>query len=504
MNDPAGPAFSAGMATPELRCHPAAPPDLRVLPSVDAVLQHESIRKLCDTAGRVRVTGWVRQVVEILREDLGESSRMANRDELIDDAVRLVGQRAADASRQRLNRVINATGVILHTNLGRAPLAEAALDAVYLASRYTNLELDLDTGRRGARGGAIERLWRELTGAEAALVVNNCAAATFLTLQTVTIAATRTLEASGSPGGREVLISRGQLIEIGGSYRLPDVFAASGAILREVGTTNRTRLADYAAAITDATAAILRAHHSNYRIVGFTEDVPIAPLAELAHERGLIAIDDVGSGCLYDLSPYGLSGEPMVGESLRVGADLVLFSGDKLLGGPQCGVILGKRQWIERLGANPLARALRVDKLTLAALQATLEIHLAGNAFNDIPVLRMLAEPADQVRARADRLLSTVGSAAAALRPDVASTQATIGGGSLPGQTLASWALRLHTTAPDRLAHALRAGTPAVLPRLDDGAVLLDLRTVLPDEEQLLTHRLQTLSSDFRSPTCAP
>ena len=485
MNDPAGPAFAPGTSTSELRRHPAVPPDLRVLPSVDAVLQHDSIRKLCDAAGRARVTGWVRHVVEVLREDLVASSRMAIRDELIDEAVRLVSERAGDESRQRLSRVINATGVILHTNLGRAPLAEAALDAVYLASRYTNLELDLDSGRRGARGGPIERLWRELTGAEAALVVNNCAAATFLTLQTVV--ASR----------REVIISRGQLIEIGGSYRLPDVFTASGAILREVGTTNRTRLADYAAAIADQTAAILRAHHSNYGIVGFTEDVPIAPLAELAHERGLVAIDDLGSGCLYDLAPYGLSGEPVVGESLRAGADLVLFSGDKLLGGPQCGVILGKRQWIERLRANPLARALRVDKLTLAALQATLEIHLAGNAFSDIPVLRMLAEPADYVRARCDRLLAAVGSAAAARRPDVAPTQATIGGGSLPGQTLPSWALRLHTTAPDRLAHALRTGTPAVLPRIDDGAVLLDLRTVLPDEEQLLAHRLHSLTSEL-------
>jgi L-seryl-tRNA(Ser) seleniumtransferase len=494
MNEPASPAFAPGASTSELRCHPAVQPDLRVLPSVDAVVQHELIRKLCDTAGRARVTGWVRLIVERMREDLVASSRAAQRDELIDEAVRLIGQRAADESRQRLGRVINASGVILHTNLGRAPLAEAALDAVYLASRYTNLELNLDSGRRGARGGVIEGLWRELTGAEAALVVNNCAAATFLTLQTVTSAATR----------REIVISRGQLIEIGGSYRLPDVFTASGAVLREVGTTNRTRLTDYAAAITDQTAAILRAHHSNYRIVGFTEDVPIAPLAELAHERGIVAIDDLGSGCLYDLSPYGLSGEPVVGESLRAGADLVLFSGDKLLGGPQCGVILGKRPWIERLRDNPLARALRVDKLTLAALQATLEIHLAGNAFSDIPVLRMLAEPADQVRTRADQLLAAVGSAAAALRPDVAPTQATIGGGSLPGQTLPSWALRLHTGAPDRLAHALRTGVPAVLPRIDDGALLIDLRTVLPDEEQHLTHRLQTLSSDSHSPSRAP
>jgi L-seryl-tRNA(Ser) seleniumtransferase len=495
---------------------------------VDAVLQHHAVKSLCDVMGRSRVGTWARKELDDVRTRLAAPSISdpngcgvtagaafaTGRDAILDEVIRRLTHRADDESRRRLSHVINGSGVILHTNLGRAPLAAAALDAVDAAARYTNLELDLVAGRRGQRGTPVEQLWRELTGAEAALIVNNCAAATFLTLNTIAGPAGRTSESAdlvameNSAGlevrptptsGREVILSRGQLIEIGGSYRLHDVFAASGALLREVGTTNRTRLADYESAINASTVALLRVHASNYRISGFTESVPITALADLAHAHGLVAIDDLGSGCLYDLAPYGLTGEPVVVDSLAAGADLVLFSGDKLLGGPQCGVILGRREMIDRLRTNPLARALRVDKLTLAALQATLEIHLAGTAFTDIPALRMLAESPEAVRTRAARLASSIAGTPerpAAHHWDVVGTDATIGGGSLPGQTLPSYALRLVTGSPDELAARLRTGRPAILPRIEDCAVLIDVRTVLPDEEPQMIQRLQTLFAD--------
>jgi L-seryl-tRNA(Ser) seleniumtransferase len=396
--------------------------------------------------------------------------------------VHRLAQRASGAAAQRLQRVINATGVVIHTNLGRAPLAAAAIEAITAAAACANVEVDLMTGHRGKRGAAVEQLCCEITGAEAALVVNNCAAATLLTLQTLA-------------AGRRVIISRGQLIEIGGSFRLPDVFRQAGVELAEVGTTNRTRLSDYADAIGPDTAALLRVHPSNYRVTGFCQSVGITELVELGQSRQLPVIDDVGSGCLYDLSGYGLPDEPIVGQSVQAGASLVLFSGDKLLGGPQCGIMVGCSELVGRLRSNPLARALRVDKLTLAALQGTLELHRAGRAFEEIPVLRQLSLPADVIRERAEKLLAALRSKPGS--PDVFSLQpvsSAPGGGSLPAQTLPSWAIATSSARADQIARQLRLGTPAVFARVQDGCTLIDLRTVLPDDEETLLVRLHEAS----------
>jgi L-seryl-tRNA(Ser) seleniumtransferase len=392
--------------------------------------------------------------------------------------VARLSEQIARAASERLQQVINATGIVIHTNLGRAPLAPAAIQAVTTAAACANLEVDLVTGRRGSRGTLVEQLCRDLTGAEAALVVNNCAAATLLTLQTLA-------------AGKRVIISRGQLIEIGGSFRLPDVFRQARVELDEVGTTNRTRLSDYDGAIGPETAALLRVHPSNYRVSGFCESVSIVDLIELGRQRQLPVIDDVGSGCLHDLAPYGLADEPVVGDSVRAGASLVLFSGDKLLGGPQCGIIVGKSELIARLKANPLTRALRVDKLTLAALQSTLEIHRAGNAFTEIPVLRQLSMPAHTVRTRAVELLGqlcqrSVSPGRFSLQP----VSSAPGGGTLPEQSLSSWAVAILSSSPDHIATQLRLGHPAVFARVQAGAVLIDLRTVLPDDLDALRDRI--------------
>jgi L-seryl-tRNA(Ser) seleniumtransferase len=400
------------------------------------------------------------------------------------DIVCRLFQAALGDTSHRLRRVINGTGVVVHTNLGRAPLAAAAIDAIAETASCSNLEVELPTGRRGRRGEAVESLCREITGAEAALIVNNCAAATLLTLKTLA-------------AGREVVISRGQLVEIGGSFRLPEVFHQAGASLHEVGTTNRTRIKDYETAIGPQTAALLRVHPSNYRITGFCESVSIAELAGLAHKHQLPAIDDVGSGCLYDLSRYGLAKEPIISDSMRAGADLVLFSGDKLLGGPQCGIVVGRAELVDRLRANPLARALRVDKITLAALQATLQIHRAGRAFEEIPVLCQLAQSADNIRHRAARLIDRLDTnTESSISVSLEAVKSAPGGGALAGQTLPSWAIAIRGAHPKKIAELLRLGTPAVYPRLSKACVLIDLRTVLQEDEEQLAGRLRELCAE--------
>jgi len=456
-------------------------PNLRLLPAVDRVLNLPQVVSVSAQHGRAVVTTWIRQVLSSLRNgQLNVLPQTAAALEAL--VVQRVGERAQCAASQRLRKVINGTGIVIHTNLGRAPLAAAAIEAMREAAECANVEVDLDSGLRGRRGAAVEALCQEVTGAEAAVVVNNCAAATLLTLQTLA-------------AGRRVIISRGQLIEIGGSFRLPDVFRQAGVELHEVGTTNRTRLADYAGAIGPETAALLRVHPSNYRISGFCESVGVVELAGLGKERKLPVIDDVGSGCLYDLAPYGLPDEPIVGNSVRAGADLVLFSGDKLLGGPQCGIIVGRAALVARLRANPLARALRVDKLTLAALQGTLEIHRAGRAFSEIPVLEQLALAADAIRARGERFLHQLqaksGSPGAFSLKEVASAS---GGGALPEITVPSWAVAIATSNPDDVAKQLRLGSPAVLARVKDGSTLIDLRTVLPRDEEALLQRVLSCS----------
>jgi L-seryl-tRNA(Ser) seleniumtransferase len=452
-------------------------PNLRLLPAVDRVLNLPEVVSVTAQHGRAVVTTWVRQVLNALRN--GQSSGLPHTAAALEVlVVQRLSERAKSVASQRIRKVINGTGIVIHTNLGRAPLAAAAIEAMHEAAECANVEVDLESGLRGRRGAAVEALCQEVTGAEAALVVNNCAAATLLTLQTL------------AAGGR-VIISRGQLIEIGGSFRLPDVFRQAGVELHEVGTTNRTRLKDYADAIGPQTAALLRVHPSNYRIVGFCESVGIAELADLGKEHKLPVIDDVGSGCLYDLTPYGFQGEPIVGDSLQTGADLVLFSGDKLLGGPQCGIIVGRAELVAKLRANSLARALRVDKLTLAALQGTLEIHRAGRAFSEIPVLQQLACLADGIRARADRLLQQLQAKSASA--DAFSVQAVAsasGGGALPEIAVPSWAVAVRAANPDDVSRQLRLGSPAVLSRVKDGSVLIDLRTVLPRDEEALLQRI--------------
>lgn len=450
-----------------------SPQQLRLLPAVERVLNLPAMVSLSAQYGRATVTEWVRQTLHDFR--CGAAGHLSSdAAELESRIVQMVTELADASTLQRLRKVINGTGVILHTNLGRAPLAQAAIEAMLEAAAATNLEVDLTTGRRGKRAAAVETLCREVTGAEAALVVNNCAAATLLTLQTIA-------------AGRRVIISRGQLIEIGGSFRLPDVFQQAGVTLHEVGTTNRTRLADYAQAIGPETAALLRVHPSNYLISGFCESVAIGELAALGKKHQLPAIDDVGSGCLYDLSGYGLPDEPIVRESLQAGADLVLFSGDKLLGGPQCGVIVGHADLVARLRSNPLARALRVDKVTLAALQATLELHRAGRAFTDIPVLRQLSYSADELHARGTHLLAQLQAASSEReRFSLQPVMSTPGGGTLPEQTLRSWALAVMSRNAGEFSQRLRLGTPAVFGRVQEGLTLVDLRTVNPDDDAAL------------------
>ena len=453
------------------------PPNLRLLPKVDRVLDSPDLARLSEQHGRVTVRSWVRDVLEALRN--GQASEIPAIAEAAEALViKRVSERAARFFAERLRKVINGTGIVLHTNLGRAPLAAAAIAAIQEAAEGVNVEIDLESGLRGRRGAAVETLCQELTGAEAALVVNNCAAATLLTLQTLA-------------GGRQVVISRGQLIEIGGSFRLPDVFRQAGVELCEVGTTNRTRLDDYAQAIGPQTAALLRVHPSNYRMSGFCESVSIHELVKLGAERSVAVVDDVGSGCLYDLSSYGLNDEPMVRDSVGAGADLVLFSGDKLLGGPQCGIIVGRADLIARLRANPLVRAIRVDKLTLAALQATLEIHRAGRAFSEIPVLAQLALSADGIRPRGERLLERLQNQSAT--PAAFSLEAVAsasGGGALPEMKLPSWAIAISSASPADIAKQLRLGAPAVLAYVKEGRTLIDLRTVQPKDDDALLQRL--------------
>jgi L-seryl-tRNA(Ser) seleniumtransferase len=369
-------------------------------------------------------------------------------------------ERATARLRPSLRRVVNATGVIVHTNLGRAPLSDEARIAVLRAATgYANLELDLREGRRGSRHEHVDALLRELTGAEGAMVVNNCAAAVLL--------ATAALAGDG----REVVVSRGQLIEIGGSFRIPDVVAQSGAVLREVGTTNRTRLRDYAAVLGESTGAILRAHPSNFRAVGFVEDVSIEALCGL----GVLVIDDVGSGVLADDLPR-LADEPAVRRSVRAGAALVCFSGDKLLGGPQAGVLVGTADAIAAAKRHPLARALRIDKLSLAALAATLALYRdPERARREIPVLAMLEADPAVLQTRAERLASAIGG-------EVVQSVAKVGGGALPLLELEGPAVALHSGSPDATAARLRAGDPPVLARIQDGRVLLDPRTMADEE----------------------
>lgn len=449
--------------------------ELRKLPSVDKLLQHPDLAVHVKGEGREFVLEAIRAILEALRGEIVAGSPYPGEAEVIQ---RITAQLAL-ATRPSLRPVINATGVILHTNLGRAPLSEETLQAMQrVGSSYSNLEFDLEAGHRGSRYFHAESLLCRLTGAEAALLVNNNAGAVLLVL-------------SALAKGREVILSRGQLVEIGGGFRIPEVMAQSGAILVEVGTTNRTYVEDYAAAINERTAALMRVHSSNFRILGFTHQPSLMEMAQLARERGLLLLDDLGSGCLIDTQPFGLAHEPLVQESVAQGADVVTFSGDKLLGGPQAGIIVGKAELIERLRRHPLIRALRVDKTTIAGVQANLLHYLRGEALNKIPIWRMIAAPQEEITGRARALLEALGPAGT--RCELVPGRSMIGGGSLPEESLPTTLIALPQEDATSLAAMLRRGEPPVVARIQDERVVLDLRTVLPEEEQALACRLREL-----------
>jgi L-seryl-tRNA(Ser) seleniumtransferase len=449
----------------------------RSLPGVDRLLHEPAIQILVAEYSRPVVVDEVRATLSEARADIDEASPPAEMPALI---ARL-GERLR-AREPSLRRVINATGVIIHTNLGRAPLSADAVAAMAATTGgYSNLEFDLDTGERGSRHSHLDGILRAVTGAEAAIAVNNNAAALFLTLAALA-------------AGREVIVSRGQAVEIGGGFRIPDVMRQSGCRLVEVGTTNRTYLRDYADAITSETALLLRVHTSNFRVVGFTAAVEAADLAELGRQHGLPVLDDIGSGALLDTTPFGLAHEPTVGESIAAGIDVVCFSGDKLLGGPQAGIIAGRADIVERVRRHPIARAVRIDKGTLAALVATLRHYQRAEALARVPVWQMIAAPVDEIERRAEAWAERLRDNG--VESAVVATESTIGGGSLPGETLPTRALALRVAAPNAFATRLRRATTAVVARIERGAVLFDPRTVFPDQDQPLLDAILMATRD--------
>lgn len=465
------------------------PPNVfRSIPSVSQLLESPALKSLVDQVSHHAVVSRARAILDDLRCELAAAADQRRVPDVAELAER-VAMRIRQDEQPALRPVVNATGVLLHTGLGRAPLAdEAVAEMTAVARDYASVELDLASGKRSQRVLAVEARLRELSGAEAAMVVNNNAGATVLALGALA-------------AGRQVVVSRGQLIEIGGSYRLPEVMAASGALLHEVGTTNRTHLNDYAAAVGEHTAALLLVHTSNYRVVGFTAEVTLDELVQLGRSRALPVIHDIGSGALLDFAEFGLPGEPVAADSIRRGADLVLFSGDKLLGGPQCGILVGRRQLIDKVIAHPLARALRVDKLTLAALAATLRLYRdPATARRSIPLLQLLATSAENLKGRAERLADRLAPLSPAVKAETLSDTTFIGGGSLPGHEVPTWCVALSPFAisTHQLADRLRRQTPAIVARVAQDRVLLDLRSVFPRQDQLL---LSAVEAVFASPS---
>jgi L-seryl-tRNA(Ser) seleniumtransferase len=452
---------------------------LRSLPSVDQLLRrllaHAEVREV----PRARLLAVARAVIGVERDRLRHQGGPAADPTVLEGRAVEAARRAAGFS---LRPVLNATGVVLHTNLGRALLSRLAQERLAsVAGAYSNLELELATKTRGSRYAHVEPVLRRLTGAEAALVVNNNAAAVLLALESLA-------------RGKEVVVSRGELIEIGGEFRIPDIMRRSGAVLREVGTTNRTHLRDYAEAIGPDTALLLKVHSSNYRVVGFTAAVSSRELAALGRDRSVPVMEDLGSGSLVDLRPFGLPHEPTVPEVVASGVDLVSFSGDKLLGGPQAGILVGREAVVARLRTNPLNRALRVDKLTVAALEATLAAYEGGDALETIPALRLLTEPARAVRARARAVLRRLPTdVRARLAARLEAGEAEVGGGALPTVTLPTAGVSVGATgmAARALDVALRRGDPAVIGRLVDDRLFLDCRTILAGEVPALAQALR-------------
>lgn len=449
---------------------------LRQIPSVDELLQHKLIENLLVKHPRRLVISAIRTILDRQRKKVLEGEIYTlNREEILNQIKTEIEQR----ERNHLRRVINATGVVVHTNLGRSLLAKTAIEhLVEVARYYNNLEYDLDEGKRGSRYSHIEPLLCELTGAEAAMVVNNNAGAVFLTLNTLAY-------------GKKVIISRGQLVEIGGSFRIPDVMANSGAILVEVGTTNRTHLYDYENAIDEDTAILMKAHTSNYKIIGFTKEVSLEELVTLAHKHELIVYEDLGSGNFIDFSKHGLGKEPTVQEAIAAGVDVVSFSGDKLLGGPQAGIILGKKKCIEQIKKNPLNRALRIDKFTLAALESTLKLYQDENlAINEIPTLRSIFASQETLRRRAQRLKRyfkkhfKAEDLSVTIKPD----SSRVGGGALPTQELPTFVVGIKpaTLSVSKLEERLRSTEPPLIGRIEEDMFLLDVRTIQEEDLKLI------------------
>ncbi|MQF69824.1 L-seryl-tRNA(Sec) selenium transferase [SAR202 cluster bacterium AD-804-J14_MRT_500m] len=442
----------------------------RNIPSVEKVLSTEPVQKLLQDYKHAWIANLVRSRINSAREHIRNGNCSIGLDQIVEG----VCQHVNSLAEVRPKGVINATGVIIHTNLGRSPLSSAAVTAMTRSAQgYSDLEFNLQTGERGSRQGHLQPILTQLTGAEGSLAVNNNAAAVLLGLAAVA-------------GSGEVIISRGEAVEIGGGFRIPDVLLQSGARLVEVGATNRCYVSDYEKAISDKTSAILKVHASNFKVVGFTHTSEIKDLSQLASRRGIPLLHDIGSGCLLDTREFGLSYEPRPQDSILDGADLVFFSGDKLLGGPQSGIVIGQHSWVNKLARHPLARAFRIDKTNLAALMATLLHYLRDDVTERVPVWRMISATSDGVRRRAEILQERLGISSA-----VVSSKSTIGGGSLPGETLDTSVIAIPTAHPQILVQQLRNQDYPVVSRIEGDRVLLDIRTVLEEEDELLIHSVQ-------------
>lgn len=467
---------------------------LRLLPSIDTLLRSETGQRMAHEIGLKRLKSLARNAAESLRKEIREKiskdaldAKNLSRGNLLAKAEKCLESARKNEKNSSLQKVINATGVIVHTNLGRAPLSENARKAIFeKASGYCNLEYNLETGRRGKRGARAEQLLAELTGAESALIVNNCAAACVLVLTAL------------AKGG-EAIISRGEMVEIGGDFRIPDVMVQSGAMLKEVGATNRTKISDYENAISENTRLIVRVHPSNYRIIGFTDAPSLSELTELARLNDILLYEDAGSGAMFDLSKNGLNDEPVISQSIANGADIVTFSGDKLLGGAQSGLIVGKSEVIEKLRKHPLYRALRVDKLIYAAIEATLETFQRETALEEIPVLQMLSMSETEIERRVSDFAEKLNARASGnsfLQFEAIKGNSVIGGGSAPSVQPVTTLLMLEheNLSSSELEKVLRLSKPAVITRILEDKVLIDLRTVLEKEEDELLEILVNLN----------
>lgn len=453
----------------------------RQIPAVDQLLLRTKVQSWIASTSRPFVVFEIQQLLESMRDSIRSGAGIPPFGADISGLEAELERRLLARLRPALGPVINGAGVILHTNLGRAPLSAAACESLSaLSGQYTNLEYDLAGGERSHRDRLLDSLLGQLLGCESAAVVNNNAAAVFLILRSLAF-------------GKEVVVSRGELIEIGGSFRIPGILAESGAVLREVGTTNKTRVQDYRAAVGPNTGLLLRVHPSNYRVEGFTERPALREMVELARDVNVPLVEDIGSGCLVDLRPFGIAEEPIAHESLAAGVDLVCFSGDKLLGGPQAGIIAGKRAFVDLIRRNPLMRICRVEKLIYGALEATLASYRRGRAFEEIPVLKMLSLSQQELRRRARRFLRKLSAGApAGTQAGLLDGQSVIGGGSCPGANLPTTLITVESEryGPDEIASRLRAQNPPVIVRIEDDKALVDLRTVFPNQESLLLEAL--------------